>query len=153
MNHEKKELYGKKLSSGLDVSDPLIAETLSKVKSDVVNWFLIGFKDASVLEVKSCGTGGAVEMLGQLQDSEILFGVIRASVGGMIKFYQLSYIGKDVSPLKKGKCAMYKNAALNAFEGCHGEIIMDPDNLNINHIVDTVMKLNRISDSSTAIII
>ena len=153
MNHEKKELYTKKLSSGLDVSDPLIAETLNKVKTEVINWFLIGFKDASVLEVKCSGSGGAAEMLGNLKDSEILFGVIKASINGMIKFYQLSFIGKDVSPLKKGKSAMYKNAAMNSFEGCHGEITLDSDDLTIKSIVDTVMKLNRLNDSSTSIII
>ncbi len=153
MNHEKKELYGKKLSSGLDVSDPLISETLNRVKSDAIKWFLIGFKDANVLEVKCSGSGGAEEMMGKLQDSEILFGVIRASINGMIKFYQLSFIGKGVSPLKKGKCAMYKNAAMNAFEGCHGEITLDPENLSVKYIVDTVMKLNRLNDISTPIII
>jgi hypothetical protein len=56
-----------------------------------------------------------------LSEDEIFFGIIRLIVQDRIKFYNISYIGINVSGMKKGKSSLYKSAVFGLTDA-HGEV-------------------------------
>jgi len=124
MDPTKKELYTAKRSSGLDTSsDPKIAEALQDLKSDLTptNWILFKISSSNCLQHFLSGAGGFIEFNKSLNDDDIYFGVLRVLISGKSKFYNISYIGDNLSGLKKGKSSMYKSAVFTITDA-HGEI-------------------------------
>eukprot|EP01035_Chromulina_nebulosa_P027974 gene27974-36860_t len=126
MDPTKKELYTAKRSSGLDTSsDPNVETAISDIKSETTstNWILFkiafGQPNASLQHFKSGSRSD--ELKQQLSEDEIFFGLIRLHVQERIKFYNISYIGSNVSGMKKGKSSLFKAAVFGITEA-HGEI-------------------------------
>uniref|UniRef100_A0A7S1MGN3 ADF-H domain-containing protein n=1 Tax=Alexandrium catenella TaxID=2925 RepID=A0A7S1MGN3_ALECA len=112
---------GVKVSSGLDVSDPGIAEAWAKVRtdSDAETWMLLEYEGKSKLKVRASGAGGAEELLASITDDQILFGGLRTKAG---KFICLMCMGEDAGAMARGRAAAHKNAAVNALDGTIGEV-------------------------------
>mmetsp|Transcript_90485 Transcript_90485/g.202441 ORF Transcript_90485/g.202441 Transcript_90485/m.202441 type:complete len:164 (-) Transcript_90485:131-622(-) len=112
---------GVKVSSGLDLSDPSIAEAWSKVRadSDAETWMLLEYEGKSKLKVRASGSGGAEELLASIADDLILFGGLKTKAG---KFICLMCMGEDAGAMARGRAAAHKNAAFNALEGTVDEV-------------------------------
>mmetsp|Transcript_16604 Transcript_16604/g.27710 ORF Transcript_16604/g.27710 Transcript_16604/m.27710 type:complete len:154 (-) Transcript_16604:4465-4926(-) len=126
MDPTKKELYGAKRSSGVDVSDPEIAATWEKVREDgdALNWLLLSYADSKTMRVCGTGEGGLDEMLSLLNDDEAFFGCVRAQIEGAVKFYSVAFVGENLNGMKRGKASMHKSGVLNSFE-CHGSVSLE----------------------------
>eukprot|EP00413_Alexandrium_margalefii_P016975 CAMPEP_0204527912 /NCGR_PEP_ID=MMETSP0661-20131031/9236_1 /ASSEMBLY_ACC=CAM_ASM_000606 /TAXON_ID=109239 /ORGANISM="Alexandrium margalefi, Strain AMGDE01CS-322" /LENGTH=149 /DNA_ID=CAMNT_0051533851 /DNA_START=35 /DNA_END=484 /DNA_ORIENTATION=- len=112
---------GVKVSSGLDVSDPGIAQAWSKVRTDADadTWMLLEYEGKSKLKVRASGGGGAEELLASVTDEQILFGGLRTKAG---KFLCLMCMGEDAGAMARGRAAAHKNAAFNALDGTVDEV-------------------------------
>eukprot|EP00928_Gymnodinium_smaydae_P067890 TRINITY_DN50900_c0_g1_i1.p1 TRINITY_DN50900_c0_g1~~TRINITY_DN50900_c0_g1_i1.p1 ORF type:complete len:171 (-),score=48.58 TRINITY_DN50900_c0_g1_i1:80-550(-) len=112
---------GVKASSGLDVSDPSVAEAWAKVRADGddTTWMLLEYEGKNKLKVRSTGTGGADSLASSLAEDEVLFGGLRTKAG---KFLFLMCSGEDVGGMARGRAAAHKNAACNSLEGTVGEV-------------------------------
>mmetsp|Transcript_136614 Transcript_136614/g.291811 ORF Transcript_136614/g.291811 Transcript_136614/m.291811 type:complete len:145 (-) Transcript_136614:43-477(-) len=112
---------GVKASSGLDVSDPAIAEAWGKVRSDAdpLTWLLLEYEGKAKLKVRASGSGDAAELLANVVDDQVTFGALRTKAG---KFLCLMCMGEDTGGMAKGRAAAHKNAAFNALEGTIGEV-------------------------------
>lgn len=91
MDPTKKELYGAKRSSGINCSDPLIQTSWGMVRADddPTTWLLLGYADPSTIQVVSSGDS-IDELLAQLNDDSIFFGVFRAVIAESVKFFSVS---------------------------------------------------------------
>lgn len=123
MEVEKKELYTAKRPSGLNTSEINLEPVVCRLKADEgdVNWMLMTVSGANALELCGCGDGGFDELVTNLNDSIISYGVFKCLVAGSPKFFHLFFVGPDVSAMKKGKGSMNKNAIFQLIEA-HGEV-------------------------------
>mmetsp|Transcript_143517 Transcript_143517/g.458959 ORF Transcript_143517/g.458959 Transcript_143517/m.458959 type:complete len:146 (+) Transcript_143517:136-573(+) len=112
---------GVRATSGLDVSDPEIADAWAKVRSDgsEETWLLLGYEGKTKLKVHSTGGGGAVELLEAIDDSQVLFGGLRTKEG---KFLCLMCSGQDAGAMARGRAGAHKKAAVNALDGTVDEV-------------------------------
>eukprot|EP00927_Polykrikos_kofoidii_P029596 TRINITY_DN2557_c0_g1_i2.p2 TRINITY_DN2557_c0_g1~~TRINITY_DN2557_c0_g1_i2.p2 ORF type:complete len:162 (-),score=36.69 TRINITY_DN2557_c0_g1_i2:64-486(-) len=112
---------GVRVSSGLDVSDPSLAEAYAKVRDDAdeSTWMVIEYESKSKLRTKAIGAGGPSELLEQITDDAVVFGILRTKEG---KFLCLMCSGENAGGMVKGRAAAHKNAAFNTFEGTVGEV-------------------------------
>mmetsp|Transcript_37087 Transcript_37087/g.110711 ORF Transcript_37087/g.110711 Transcript_37087/m.110711 type:complete len:147 (+) Transcript_37087:38-478(+) len=112
---------GVKVSSGLDVSDPAIAEAWNKVRTDAKEetWMLLEYEGKSKLKVRASGAGGAEDLLANVTDELILYGGLRTKAG---KFLCLMSMGEDAGAMARGRAAAHKNAAFNALDGTIDEV-------------------------------
>eukprot|EP00420_Gonyaulax_spinifera_P024433 CAMPEP_0197908028 /NCGR_PEP_ID=MMETSP1439-20131203/65960_1 /TAXON_ID=66791 /ORGANISM="Gonyaulax spinifera, Strain CCMP409" /LENGTH=150 /DNA_ID=CAMNT_0043529489 /DNA_START=53 /DNA_END=505 /DNA_ORIENTATION=+ len=112
---------GVKVSSGLNVGEPEIAEAWGKVRADAEaeTWMLLEYEGKAKLKVRCVGEGGAEELLANVGDDQITFGGLRTKAG---KFLCLMCTGEDASVMVKGRASAHKNAAFNALEGTCGEV-------------------------------
>lgn len=151
MNPEKKELYTAKRASGLDTSsDANISLALIELKSDSsCNWILFTINGSS-LEFIQKGEGGHGALITHLNDSGIFFGVLKAIVSGQVKFYNFSYIGENVSAMKRGKVAMYKSAVFSITEA-HGEI-QAPNTLAEFSAEYVLNQISRLSGTASSLV-
>lgn len=123
MDPTKKELYTAKRPSGLNVSNPDVAASVGKLRSDQenTNWLLFTVATGGDLAVHGCGEGGFAELHSKLTDDDIFFGAIKCKVQQKVKFYHVFFVGGNVGGMKKGKASMYKSAIF-ALIDAHGEI-------------------------------
>ena len=63
----------------IDLSDSKIVDTWNALgeKNAVDNWMLLNFVDKNKLQVLSKGKGGLAELKQQLQDDQVMFGILR----------------------------------------------------------------------------
>jgi len=129
MNPEKKELYGAKRQTLIDLETNNIAAAWGKLRDDTdpTNWVLTVI-DGNTKVVRTLGSGGGADGLQSMQnavtDDDICFGGLRVTLapGNRVKFFHVFVVGKDVSAMQKGKKIMFKNNILGSFDGAHGEI-------------------------------
>ncbi|CAM9277740.1 unnamed protein product [Choristocarpus tenellus] len=121
---EAKALHTTKRSSGVDVSDPSLAEAWSRVRSDesADDWCAFTYKGGSstVLTLLGSGPGGVNELCSVLSEGIVAFCGIRWTVDGRPRFYRLAFVGEEVAGMKRGKAALHKNAAFGVLEGATG---------------------------------
>jgi hypothetical protein len=122
MDTTKKELYTAKRPSGLDTSVPEIQSLVEQLRSDAdpLNWLLLKANGAT-LAVHGSGAGGLAEFSSSLTDDEVLYGALRCTVDGKVRFFHIYFVGQNVSALKKGKASMYKSAVFGLIDA-QGEI-------------------------------
>jgi hypothetical protein len=125
MDPTKKELYTAKRSSGVDCSsDTSIASAWERVKADSSpdNWLLLTVKSAKATLLAS-GNDGVAGLGAMLTDSDVYFGVVRATIrGSMVKFFSVFVVGTDVGGMAKGKASLFKDSIFSNFE-LHGELV------------------------------
>lgn len=85
---------------------------------------LLSYADGTTLRVCGSGTGGIDELLLALNDDEAFFGCLRVKIQTSIKFYSLSFVGDNLSGMKRGKASLHRSGVLNAFE-CHGGVVLE----------------------------
>ena len=119
---EKKNLSEKqaKLSSGVDLSDENLAVAYEKFKADdSVVYVLTTFSNNKVSYVSS--DSSVDDMIRALDEDNIFFGVLKASVSSQSKVFSFSVVGENVNGMKKGKASMAKSGILNFYDA-HGEL-------------------------------
>jgi hypothetical protein len=99
-----------KRPSGVDVSNPEIAAVWARMRDDGdrTNWILLHCPSKTEINVLAIGDSGLVGLMAQLDPDKCLYGAVRATVNGYIKFYSFYCAGENVSALQKGKNALYK---------------------------------------------
>jgi hypothetical protein len=122
-----KDFYTAKRESRVDTSDPSISEAWEKIRSneDPLNWALLSLlsQQPTCVTLKVAGSGGISEMIQNLSEEEFSFGVIRVLIGGQPKFFQIYYVGENVSGIKRGKASLLESGIFQGtFEGTHGKI-------------------------------
>ena len=128
MNPEKKELYGAKRQTLIDLDTNNVAMAWSTLRDDAdpCNWLLTVIDgNTKVVRVVGSGSGadGLAAMRNAVTDDDIVFGGLRITVAqNRVKFYHVFIVGKDVSAMQKGKKIMFKGNILGSFDGAHGEI-------------------------------
>ncbi len=150
----KKELYAalNKRSSGVDVSDPLIEELWATIKSEdnPNSWLLLNVASNNIAQIFASGNGLSA-LVAALTDDDMLFGVIRCTVKGSIKFYQIYFVGANVSGIKRGKSSLYKNSIFNLFE-THGQIQCS-DGVAQTTCDDVISKIMQLTSSAASEIV
>ncbi len=146
MDPEKKELYTAKRASGVDVSDPLIAETWERVRSDESpeNWMLLYLPSPLLASVKATGSS-VEEFLANLTDEEVLFGAIRVLVDDAVKFYHVYFVGANVNGMKRGKASIIEGGVFLAMEGTHGKLQFGYglSEISVERIAEEIKKVSR----------
>lgn len=66
--------------------------------------------------------GDWAEVCSQLEDSEVSFGAVAFTVEGGVRYMFFTWCGASVSPIKRGKVSLQKNAVYNVFEGVVCEV-------------------------------
>ncbi|KAJ1423740.1 hypothetical protein B484DRAFT_451761 [Ochromonadaceae sp. CCMP2298] len=122
MDPTKKELYTAKRPSGLDTSSPELATLVQAFRSDedATNWLVFKVAGSSVAAHGS-GSDGLVGLLDALNDEDVYYAALRCSIGGMVKFYHIYFVGENVGGLKKGKACLFKPAVFGLVDA-HGEV-------------------------------
>ena len=138
MDPTKKELYGAKRSSGLDVSDPTIQITIKNLKDDSsdINWILFNVTPSNSLASHSSGSNHFVGLKSNLTDDDVFYGVIKVVVSNKTKFYHIFFVGLNVTAMKKGKSSLYKSLVFSLVEA-HGEVVF---NNGINEFTDEYVR-------------
>jgi hypothetical protein len=122
MDPTKKELYVAKRSSGVDTTDPAIHSAIDLLRSDQdpTNWLLLKV-NGTVGGVHGYGSGGLSEFSAALSDEDILYGALRCTVAGKVKFYHVFFVGQHVGGMKKGKASLFKSSIFGLIDA-HGEV-------------------------------
>jgi hypothetical protein len=120
MNPEKSSLYTAKRPSGLCVdADLSLKEAIGHLRDDnrTTNWLLMKIDALSnSLLLHSTGSNGYDELLLSLSSEEVLFGALRCTVRGQVRFLHLYCVGEGVSALRKGKASLNKTAAFTVVD-------------------------------------
>lgn len=108
--------------------DPACERSYRKVFDDEKpeTWCWLGYQGRTLVP-DGAGTGGLAEMIAQVDDSKILYGLLRLNKtddGGdskRVKFVYLTWVGEAASPLKKGNVTVHKKEVATLFKGYHIE--------------------------------
>lgn len=94
-----------------------------------VNWCVLGFKDKKSMKLKvlASGPGGLVEVLGALEDDQVMFGSFRVTGvderGGVTsrrsKFVSFTWAGPGVPVMMKSKISQFRTKVKQCFTGAH----------------------------------
>mmetsp|Transcript_2369 Transcript_2369/g.3727 ORF Transcript_2369/g.3727 Transcript_2369/m.3727 type:complete len:152 (+) Transcript_2369:99-554(+) len=144
MDPTKKELYTAKRSSGVDASNPKLQEMIDLLKSDADPTNFLIFKVVeSKVEPHAFGMGGITQFSSCLDDDDVYYGAIRCSVGGMVKFYHVYFVGENVGGMKKGKASMFKPTIFGMIDA-QGEITCNGgmDEYSQEFIIANIAKLS-----------
>lgn len=118
------------MSTEVDIRDESsLNGALLDVRSDEssTNWMLAGHWEGNpnVIYYKAKGTGGANEMIGALQDGEVMYGLVRLEelvdnyVEKTVKFVYIHWIGESVPFTKKGKFGVVHGSVKKHFQPSH----------------------------------
>ena len=154
MDPTKKELYVAKRPSGVNTEDPAIQEGWDRVRNDEDNsatWLLLSLNN-TVVSVKSVGAG-IDEFISQLNDDEILFGGIRASINDQTKFFHVYFVGSNVEGMKKGKASLYESGIFQVLEGCGGKIQLSNglQDVTKDEIISRIRGVTKVADAQVII--
>ncbi|CAM9321539.1 unnamed protein product [Sphacelaria rigidula] len=104
---EAKALHTTKRSSGVDVSDPALAEAWAKVQRDSdpqTDWCAFHHAEAStgsnnVMALLGCGSGGLAELCSALDESKVTYCALRLGTASAPRFHRLlAYSGRTALP-------------------------------------------------------
>lgn len=107
-------------------------QALSDVRSDAspTNWMLAAHWDSNpnVVYCKASGSGGADEMIGALEDGEVMYGLVRLVelvdnyVESTVKFVYVHWVGESVPFAKRGKFGVVHGSVEQHFQPSHSVI-------------------------------
>jgi hypothetical protein len=134
MEHKDLSILNAKRSIGINMNDSDIADVWLKVRddNDLSNWLLISVVN-NLAVLKGFGVTFE-EMVDNIHDDQIYYGVIRVIVSGKVKFFGLYIAGSSVSGIQKGKAAMAKSGVFKYFDGLHAEFSYDEEISEISKI-------------------
>ena len=121
-----KALHTRNLSSGVDLTDPELAEAWRRVKNgttmDNDNYCLFTYSEPKKIRVLASGSDGLRGLSSHVNPTAMLFGAIRVVADGRIRFLSVFFSGEDIGRMQKGQASMHKNAINNTLDGICGEI-------------------------------
>jgi hypothetical protein len=118
----------------VNISDQEISDAWQTVKSNDgdLNWILLSYSDKAALKLFGKGTGGFDEMVAQLSDEEILYGVVKVfgvdEDSKRTKFIQVTWVGPGVKPMARAKVSTHKSTVINFFSGTHLQLHVTASN-------------------------
>jgi hypothetical protein len=124
---EEAKLYERKNQSGIDVSDPALVEAWEGVKNDErpFAWcsatYAAGGGDRIVLHAK--GEGGFAGLVSSFENDSVVYCGLRIRVDGLTKFVFVTWLGPDVSGMRRARVSMHLNALGNFFEGTVAQVL------------------------------
>lgn len=107
-----------KMKSGINVT-PEVATAFGQVR-ETAGCYLTCAYDATAKDtviLKSSGCGGWTVCAETLGDGDITFGVFDFTSGGQRRLAFFSWVGPNVSPLKKGKVPLQRGGVYASFPG------------------------------------
>ncbi|KAL6058644.1 Protein phosphatase 2C 2 [Balamuthia mandrillaris] len=119
--------FGRRRSSMVDTSSPRIRKAYEAVRADDddTNWALFSYTtpSQSAIDVLSTGNGGLAELKSHFKSDFLGYAVVRVITESQLtKFVFISWIGKEVSVLKRARVSVHKPSVKNQLEGCALEI-------------------------------
>jgi len=116
----------------LDVSDPAIAEAITKVRGDgsPETYVVLGYEGKSKIVVKSCGAGNAYACIDEMDDAEVSYALLRITgtrdqESKTVKFVFICYVGPSVGGMQKGRVGGHKGDIKSLIGQSHVEIQTD----------------------------
>lgn len=122
---DRAALHTMKRSSGLDLSDPSIQPAWEALQAgDGGNWMLMqNHPDKkNAIALLGTGTGGLTELMEQLREDDVMYGICQYTADGRPRQFFLSYIGEEVSGMKRARVSMHRSAVYNNFDGLVGDV-------------------------------
>ena len=99
----------------LDLSDPALADALTKVRSDASpeTYCVFGYEGKSKIVLKDMGTGNCYECIKGMDDAEISYALLRVTgtrdqESKTVKFVFICYVGPSVGGMQKGRVNGHK---------------------------------------------
>ena len=98
---------------GIDLSDPAILESWSQVTGpESENWVLLHLPTTNVASFYKKGTTVEELLSVGFDDDNVYFGAVRVTIESQTKYFKFSFIGTNVSGMKKAKVSIYISANL-----------------------------------------
>jgi len=122
--------------SSVDLSDSKLKPAFAELKDhkSTQNWLLYGLVGKSnKAELVGSGTGGLSELVSNLSDDRVMFGLLRvigADVQANVtsnreKFVYISWIGKSVGVLQRARVGMQSKDVQTSFVGVSLAVVVD----------------------------
>jgi hypothetical protein len=127
----------------LDLSDPALADALTKVRSDASpeTYCVFGYEGKSKIVLKDMGTGNCYECIKGMDDAEISYALLRVTgtrdqESKTVKFVFICYVGPSVGGMQKGRVNGHKGDVKTMIGQSHVDIQAD-DKADISEEVIT----------------
>jgi len=89
---------------GINISDPAISESWAKVIGTYdENWVLLHLPSPNSAAVYKLGSTFEDLINNGIDDENVYFGAIKLTIESKIKFFKFSFIGSNVSGMRKAK--------------------------------------------------
>lgn len=99
----------------LDLSDPAIAEAITKVRSDAneETFCVLGYEGKSKIVLKACAAGSAYGAMDAMEDDTVSYALLRITgtrdqESKTVKFVFICYVGPSVGGMMKGRVGGHK---------------------------------------------
>lgn len=154
------------MSTNVEIKDESsLKGALLDVRSDFssTNWMLAGHWEGNpnIIHFKASGSGGASEMIGKLEDGEVMYGLVRLEelvdsyVEKTVKFVYIHWIGESVPFTKKGKFGVVHGSVEVHFQPSHcvietGQRADLGEEEMMNVISETSGRTNKVLEASAA---
>ena len=127
----------------LDLSDPALADALTKVRSDASpeTYCVFGYEGKSKIVLKDMGTGNCYECIKGMDDAEVSYALLRVTgtrdqESKTVKFVFICYVGPSVGGMQKGRVNGHKGDVKTMIGQSHVDIQAD-DKADISEEVIT----------------
>lgn len=109
--------------SGLTVQQPVL-DAFASSRGSPGGWMTCVYDPSAkdTVALKDSGAGGWASCEASLADDAIVFGAFAFTLGGQHRVAFFSWVGANVSPLKRGKVPLQRGAVYNALEGCCADL-------------------------------
>jgi len=103
-----------------------VKDAVAEVRKGPANWVLLGYEGSSSIVVRGKGTGGVAELVSNLSEEKVLYGLVRKEeeTDGQkrIKFAYIFWVGDKVAFVAKAKITPHKGELNKVLEPYHTEI-------------------------------
>lgn len=136
----------------VDTSDPEIRSTWDEMTAEnsEKNYLVLNFADKKTLKISSSGTGGIEELRSKFDPDEVMFAILKVDAldvkknvtSRRTKFIFLTWIGPNVSVLKKARVSIQSSDVKDAFPGLALQIdIYEQEDLDAIQVVKNLLKV------------
>jgi len=116
-----------------------IKDAVAEVRKGPANWVLLGYEGSSNIVVRGKGNGGVAELVKNLGDDKVLYGLVRkeeeTDKQKRTKFACIFWVGDKVSFVAKAKVTPHKGELNKVLEPFHTEILAS----NVTDVTDEII--------------